>query len=107
MATHLNGEGYKDPAAVIAGSVLEEHLRHLAGKHQIPILDANNRFRKAEAINQDLRANNIYNLLEQKNVTAWRDLRNNAAHGHYNNYDAQQVHSLIDNVRNFIARHPA
>ena len=28
MAEYLISEGYKDPSAVLAGSVLEEHLRH-------------------------------------------------------------------------------
>lgn len=30
----LVSKGYKDPAAVLAGSVLEEHLRKLAVKHK-------------------------------------------------------------------------
>jgi len=37
MADHLVGQGYKDPAAVLAGSVLEEHLRKLCIKNGIPI----------------------------------------------------------------------
>ena len=36
MAQHLLDEEYKDPAAVMAGSVLEEHLRQLCQKHSIP-----------------------------------------------------------------------
>jgi hypothetical protein len=31
MADYLIQQGYKDPAAVVAGSVLEEHLRKLCG----------------------------------------------------------------------------
>jgi hypothetical protein len=103
MASYLHEQGYKDPAAVIAGSVLEEHLRNLCQKHQIPT-EEKGKARKAEMLNQDLRNNNVYNLLEQKNVTAWLDLRNKAAHGDYDQYDLQQVSSLIDNVRAFIAR---
>jgi hypothetical protein len=100
MASYLHEQGYKDPAAVIAGSVLEEHLSQ---KHQIPT-EEKGKARKAEMLNQDLRNNNVYNPLEQKNVTAWLDLRNKAAHGDYDQYDLQQVSSLIDNVRAFIAR---
>src|ERR1043166_2098428 len=37
MAEHLLKEGYKDPAAVMVGSVLEEHLRQLCQKNSIPI----------------------------------------------------------------------
>ena len=36
-AVHLLEEGYKDPAAVLAGSVLEEHLRQLCKKNTIEI----------------------------------------------------------------------
>ena len=36
MSEHLLEEGYKDPAAVVAGSVLEEHLRQLCQKHGVP-----------------------------------------------------------------------
>ncbi|MCF2495346.1 hypothetical protein [Dyadobacter chenhuakuii] len=37
MSQHLLDENYKDPAAVMIGSVLEEHLRQLSLKHGIPI----------------------------------------------------------------------
>lgn len=37
MAIYLIDEGYKDPAAVIAGSVLEEHLRQLCYKNKIDV----------------------------------------------------------------------
>ena len=36
MARHLLDEGYKDAAAVIAGSALEAHLRALCEKNGIP-----------------------------------------------------------------------
>ena len=37
MAEHLLNENYKDPAAVMIGSVLEEHLRQLCIKNNIEI----------------------------------------------------------------------
>ena len=51
--------------------------------------------------------NQIYSKLDQKSVTAWLDLRNNAAHGHYDKYEAVQVELMISGVRDFIARNPA
>ena len=36
-AEHLHEQGYKDPAAVIAGSVLEDHLKKLCLKHNVPM----------------------------------------------------------------------
>ncbi len=43
MADHLLEQGYKDPAAVIIGSVLEEHLRQLCSANSIPIEIENNK----------------------------------------------------------------
>jgi hypothetical protein len=37
MAAHLVNSGYKDAAAVLAGSTLESHLRGLCAKHSITV----------------------------------------------------------------------
>lgn len=110
MAQHLIDEGYKDAAAVIAGSVLEGHLRQLCLKSGVetdtevkgvPIP------KKAERMNADLVKASVYNTTDQKNVTAWLDLRNKAAHGLYKEFEAGQVSLLISNVRDFFNRVPA
>jgi len=106
MADELHGKGYKDPAAVIAGSVLEEHLRKLAAANAVPVERADGKPRNADGINSDL-AKVVYGKLDQKSVTAWLDLRNKAAHGHHDQYDTHQVDGLIRDVRAFLARHPA
>ena len=55
MAQHLLDEGYKDPAAVVAGSVLEEHLRQLCEKHKIDVVqDGSERPKKADTLNSEL-----------------------------------------------------
>lgn len=107
MADHLLEAGYKDAAAVIAGSSLEEHLRLLSTKNAINIMDTNGRPKKADLINSELAAAKIYEKLDQKNVTAWLDLRNKAAHGHYTDYQPAQVTLLISSVRDFMTRSPA
>jgi len=110
MAEYLLDEGYKDPAAVITGSTLEEHLRKLCIKNGIDIEIASSgkvRPKKADAMNSDLVKKTIYSKLEQKSVTAWLDLRNKAAHGKYSEYDDNQVKQLIIGVRDFIVRNPA
>lgn len=106
-AAHLVLEGYKDAAAVIAGSVLEGHLRALCTKNSIPTDDSRGAAKKASLLNTELRTNNVYTKSDEKSVTAWLDLRNNAAHGHYAAYTADQVKLLIDSVRDFITRRPA
>lgn len=108
MAKHLLDEKYKDPAAVMIGSVLEEHLRQLCNKHSIDTTFLNQKSevkpKKADMLNADLAKHSIYNLLEQKNVTAWLDLRNKAAHGLYLEYDHNQVDLMYQGVLDFMVR---
>jgi HEPN domain-containing protein len=109
MADHLLEAGYKDPAAVMAGSVLEEHLRQLCVKNNIAIYETKNGKQvalKADRLNADLAGATVYSKLEQKQITAWLDLRNNAAHGKYNQYDTSQVSALVLGVTDFMVRVP-
>ena len=106
MAKELLAKKYKDPAAVIAGSTLEEHLRKLAAATGLKT-DAGGKPKKADTLNADLRKAGAYNALEQKSVTAWLGIRNSAAHGKYDEYDHAQVEGLIRDVRDFMVRHPA
>lgn len=111
MAEHLLSEGYKDPSAVLIGGVLEEHLRKLCNKSSISTDYKNSkgisRPKKAESMNTELAGQSVYLKLDQKNVTAWLDLRNKAAHGRYDEYTREQVELLLQNVRDFLVRHPA
>lgn len=107
MADHLLKQGYKDPAAVVTGSVLEGHLRKLCIKHLIPIVKADGSPRTADALNSDLAAGLAYNKLDQKSVTGWLDLRNKAAHGKYNEYTDGQVGLMLQGVRDFVSRNLA
>jgi len=106
MADHLLENRYKDAAAVVAGSTLEAHLRQLAVKANIAT-DINGKPKKADGLNSELSAAAVYSKLDQKNVTAWLGLRNDAAHGNYSAYDEGQVRLLVQSVRHFITTHPA
>ena len=103
MAEHLLDQDYKDPAAVLVGGVLEEHLRGLCANRSIPT-ETSGRPKKADAMNADLFRASAYNKLDQKNVTAWLDLRNKAAHGSYDQYTQEQVRIILFGVRDFTAR---
>lgn len=107
MASHLNDSNYKDAAAVITGSTLEGHLRKLASKNNIAITDTNNKNIKADKLNADLAKAAVYSSADQKNVTAWLGLRNDAAHGNYAAYTKDQVKLLISSIQDFITRNPA
>jgi len=109
MADELLAKRYKDAAGVIIGSVLEEHLRKLAGIFGASVT-VGKAHKKADTINADLAKAGAYNKLEQKNVTAWLGLRNDAAHGNYGNYGnygQSQVAIFLTSVREFMTRHPA
>ncbi len=103
MAEHLMQQGYKDPAAVLVGSVLEEHLRALCNARGIPCQVAG-KPKKADSLNADLAGADVYNKLDQKNVTAWLDLRNKAAHGHYGDYTSEQVRNMLGGIQEFMTR---
>jgi len=108
MALDLLQMKHKDAAAVIAGSTLESHLRKLCDGNGIPLEIANakgeSRPKKSDVLNSELASSSVYNKLEQKQVTAWLDLRNKAAHGHYGEYGIEQVQQMVIGVRDFIAR---
>ncbi len=88
MARHLLAEGYKDASAVIAGSTLESHLRQLCAKHQLQTTNPSGQPIRADRLNADL-GRVAYGMLDQKQITAWLDLRN----------DAKSVRRFSDNER--------
>ncbi|HEY3384730.1 MAG TPA: hypothetical protein VGK32_23460 [Vicinamibacterales bacterium] len=105
MADHLLALGYKDPAAVLASGVLEQHLRTLCRSRNIAT-DVDGKPKSADSLNSELARVGAYNKLDQKSVTSWQDLRNKAAHGEYVAYDARQVQLVILGIRDFARRIP-
>ena len=110
MAEGLLDANYKDAAAVMIGGVLEEHLRRLCVRNGIATTterEGKTSARKADAMNSDLSSNAVYSKLDQKWVTTALDLRNKAAHGHYAEYDKEQVRTiLLQSTTNFLQRQP-
>ena len=110
MGDYLLSEGYKDPAAVIIGGVLETHLKQLAIKSGIDIIRHQpgkpDIPKKADTLNQEL-GKTTYGMLQQKTVTAWLDLRNKAAHAQYTEYDEDEVRHFSQGLKDFITKYPA
>ena len=71
-AAHLIENGYKDAAAVMAGTTLEVHMRKLCDKHGLATTSGH-KPKKAEALNAELVREGVYTKLDQKNVNclAW------------------------------------
>jgi hypothetical protein len=103
MAEYFLEEGHKDPAAVMAGGVLEEHLRKLSAKNKITLPP----MPKLDTMNSDLKKAGAYGMNEHKQVTAWAGLRNDAAHAKYSSYTIGEVKQMVAGIRDFLSRHPA
>jgi hypothetical protein len=105
MAHHLISNGYKDAAAVISGSVLEQHLRKICDKNNIAI-SAGDKPKKADGLNAELAGAGSISKLDQKQITAWLGLRNHAAHGEYEKYSIEEVRIMSQGIMNFMSQHP-
>lgn len=91
--------GYKTPAAVIAGIVLETKLRDMCTPLQIPL-------GKLDKMNADLAKAQVYNSIQQKRITAIAGIRNSAAHGKPEEFTADDVKGMIEDVERFLNAHP-
>jgi hypothetical protein len=98
QATELLNSGYKGPAAVVAGVVLETTLRDLCSDNSIP-------HAKLDKMNSDLAKAGIYNKLQQKRITALADIRNSAAHGDWDSFNDDEVKEMIRDVERFLSDH--
>jgi hypothetical protein len=96
QASELLGKGYKTPAAVIAGAVLETGLRELCDRNKIAC-------GKLDRMNADLAKAGVYTVLVQKRITTLADIRNNAAHGHPDQFNDADVKAMIAEAERFLA----
>jgi uncharacterized protein (UPF0332 family) len=101
QAKHLFDNGYHAPAAVIAGSVLEDGLRKLCVRKAIALPPKP----KLDTMNAELAKAGAYNVLVQKKITALADLRNKAAHGKWTEFTTGDVEQMITQIRSFMADH--
>ena len=101
MGEYLLNGGYKDAAAVIVGSVLEDGLRKLAEKNTISISNDQGKALTIEPLNNELAKKEVYSKLIQKQITSWAHIRNKAAHGEYGEYNKDQVQMMLLFVQSF------
>jgi hypothetical protein len=99
QAEHLLGHGYKDPAAVLVGAVLETTLRNMCLARKIELSDRDT----INPMNDKLATATppAYSKLTQKRIVAWADIRNNAAHGAFEKYTEKDVQNMYESVRGF------
>lgn len=101
QAETLFEQRYYIPAASLAGAILEDSLRKLCEKHGITVPEKTT----INKLNIELAKADVYNKLIQKEITAKADIRNNADHGHYDEFTKDDVGSMIKWIRRFEAEH--
>ena len=102
QAESLLRKGYYQPAAVVAGAVLEDSLRKLCTCYSditLPDKPA------LDYMNGQLAKNGAYNSLTQKKITALADIRNSAAHGKWTEFDKDDVKKMVLEVRDFLEKY--
>lgn len=98
QAQYLFEQGYYQPAAVLAGGVLEESLRRLCERNGVVLPSKP----KLDSMNADLAKKGAYNTLVQKRITWLADIRNKAAHGQVTEFSSSDVGTMLRQVRDFV-----
>jgi hypothetical protein len=86
---------------MLAGAALEEFLRSMQIDCGEPIVGKAGISAYAEA----LRKADLLTRGEVKDITAWADLRNEAAHGHFDDLSRDRTLLMVDGINLFISKH--
>ncbi len=98
QAEELFKKGYYQPAAVIAGCVLEDGLRKLCDRNSITLPAK----ATIDPMNVELAKAGIHTKLVQRKIIHLADLRNKAAHGKWTEFTEKDVEDMIRDVRRFM-----
>lgn len=95
------------PAAVLAGAVLEKALRTICNQQQplIPQKTAKGDHKTLGPLIDELKKARVFNEAKAKQLRAWADIRNLAAHGEFNQFKRTDVDPMIIGINNFLADH--
>lgn len=95
------------PAAVLAGAVLEKSLRTLCDKQSPSISTVNDKGKPLTLtpLIEALKKNNVFNEPTAKQLRAWADIRNSAAHGDFDKFNPSDVALMIQGIKNFLDTH--
>ncbi len=96
QARKILDAGYKDPACVLCRVALEVALKELSQERGIPT-------GKLDRMNAELCKAGVYNMAKQKQITAWADIGNKAAHGDWDQYDEQDARAMLHGVEAIVA----
>jgi len=93
------------PAAVLSGAVLEKALRTLCDKQSPPVLTVNTKGQPLtlNPLIDALKKVGAFNQSVARQLQAWADIRNNAAHGDFDQFTRSDVELMIQGINNFLA----
>ncbi|MAT94982.1 MAG: DUF4145 domain-containing protein [Halioglobus sp.] len=96
QAKELLATGYKDPACILARVALESVLKDLADRNGV-------QHGKLDKMNADLSKTGAYNMAKQKQITAWAEIGNKAAHGEWSKYTEGDATAMVSGVEALVA----
>ena len=103
MAEYLHAEGYHIPAASLAGAVLEDSLKKICVAHELEV----KRSDRLATLNEKLHTSHVYNKIVWKNIDTWREIRNAADHGSFEEFTPEQVNAMVSGISDFMGRYLA
>jgi len=98
MTEHLLDAGYKDPAASLAGAVLEDGLRKVASARGVAMKPAGD----ISSLDQRLADGQVYSRLAQRKIRLWKAVRDHADHGRFSEYREEDVRQMVAGVRDLL-----
>lgn len=109
QAEHFLGSGYDVAAAVTAGVVLETTLKKLCEQRTPPIAltKTSGKPVQTDTLITELKSNNAFNEATAKQLRAWMNIRNDAAHGTRGNgqFSQGEIARMIEGINSFVATH--
>lgn len=105
LAEGQSGKYDHVPAAVLAGAVLEKALRTLCGRQTPPVPTAkqNGDPKTLSPLIDDLKKAGAFNESKAKQLRAWADIRNHAAHGEFDQFKRSDVEPMVTGINTFLA----
>jgi hypothetical protein len=98
-ARELHKNKYLRPAGVLAGVVLEKHLRQVCADHGINVIKKNPTL---SDLNELLKSNGVIDMADWRRIGFLADIRNLCAHGKGVEPTAEQVSDLLDGTEKVI-----
>ena len=97
-AEYLLENGFENAAASLVGAVLEQGLREMCARWEIPVKKDDG----ISSLNDKLARKKAYGIYPHEQVEAWKAIRNKAGHGHFKEYTKQHVEDMLKGVRGFL-----